>query len=47
MSKVAPASSSDFSGFLVATPTTGIPAATPARMPEAESSKMKVCSADT
>ena len=37
ITKEAPASSSNFSGFLVPTPTTGIPAATPALTPDAES----------
>lgn len=41
MSSAAPASSKEFSGFLVAKPTTGIPAATPARIPEGESYTQK------
>ena len=37
MTKEAPAAASSFSGFLLAKPTTGIPAATPAFIPETES----------
>lgn len=37
ISRLAPASLSAFPGFLVVRPTTGTPAATPARIPDAES----------
>ena len=37
ISKLAPASLRAFPGFLVVRPTTGMPAATPARIPDAES----------